>query len=133
MKQLLLISALFISSFSFGQVLKYRTTKFAFTTLNYEKTHDSWTPTDVIVVIDLDDKRIKILCKAENRFDIISSEETKDLTGGGKLHSYYTSDQDGKSCNVSVIYTPDSDSEKWGIMVEYSNETFIYMMNLIID
>jgi len=130
MRYRLLLSVLLFSFSAHSQVYKFRALGFAFLKYNdVVADNPPWTPADILVTLDYDKEKITLYNKDDDNFDIAT--KVKKVTKGDMaIWAFGCLDKNGVTCNVTFLYDP-SGNHEYSIMVEYSNQEYIYYMDKI--
>ena len=124
---------LLISSMSYGQVVKLRTTELA---LRYEIDEYRWgewsdfEDVSVLVVMDIDADRISIYSKETQVYDVIQAEEVRYDADGDKFMPYICINEDGVKCRVELA-TLNSQNGRNQLYVKFENMMFVYNLYLL--
>lgn len=85
-------------------------------------------PTEILVSVNLDDKKIKIYSQETQIYDIIEFNEKEVDADGDESYRLYCEDKDGQNCHVDLYFLKSQDS-MMQIYIRYQNMQWVY--NLI--
>jgi hypothetical protein len=134
MKYIMLILAL--PTFLFGKaqtnVYKYK----AFQTATIDNTKNSiytadveWKKVDILVVLNVEKKKLKIYSEAEQDIDLIREMEENTHGTNNKWIREVGIDENGLKCNIEMeIFTDQSGIHVATLFVEYSDLAFVYRL-----
>ena len=125
---LLLGLCLLISSVSYGQVVKMRTTGLA---MRYQIDDYRWgewsdfKPVSVLVVMDSDADRITIYSQETQVYDAIEAEKTRYDSDGDEFYPVICVNEDGVRCRVELA-TLHSRGGRNQLYIEFDDVIFVY-------
>jgi hypothetical protein len=119
---------LFVTTSSFGQVLKLKSTAIAYQYQDENNQWEEWTDfeeTSVLIVMNLNEERITIYSQETQVYDIVQSDgETKD-SDGDEFLSLRCVNEDGINCTVRLA-TLYSDGGRSQLYINFSNMVLVY-------
>lgn len=125
--KILLLITCFYAQNTQAQVIKKKAVYFTFRILESGVWSDweEFVSSDVLIVVDATENRIKIFSKEEQVYDVISSEEPYIDKDGDEFIEFTCIDNEGLRCTVvfSTIYSKGGFEQ---VYVRYSNFQFVY-------
>lgn len=124
---------LIFSNLACAQVYKFRTTSFSFKykTNDYNWSNWSdWEETSLIVVLDVDDERVKIFSQEIQVYDIIKNEGDYIDQDGDDVWSLYCVNEDGSTCRLRFIWLKQA-SDRLQLYVEFNDMMWVYELRSI--
>ena len=126
-----MISFLLLQSYSktFSQVEKFKVFQDkSFNPVSAESSV-SWSEVDILMVLNLDKKKLHVYANAETDIDIIEFLPTTTDNDGNTWIKYKGIDQDGLRCSIEwEVFKDQSGMHKFTVFLEYSNIYFIYRL-----
>lgn len=130
MKKILsLVLFIFLSQLTLGQVVKFKSTGLAITAK--DDITQEWTdwsemkPTEVLIVLDVDNDRFKIYSKVEQTYDVIGSEEPITDSDGDLTLKFICINEDGLKCTVRLV-TLYSQNNQEQLYIDFGDTKFVY-------
>ncbi len=130
---LLLGLFLLISSVSYGQVIKMRTSSIAY---RYISEYNDWTDwsdfeeVSALVVIDIDRERITIYTKETQVYDIVKYEGSEVDSDGDDIMSFFCVDDDGDACGIDLVKLNSRNGQNQ-LYVRFADLQFAYYVNVL--
>jgi hypothetical protein len=130
-KSILLLGLfLFISSQSYGQVLKFKTTEMATCQELLDGSWSSWSdPVEVSqkIVIDFNKSVMTVFSNPKQVYDILEAEEQVKDEDGDDIFSFICEDDDGDTCRV-ILSVLHSQGGRPQMTIEYDDLMLLYNM-----
>jgi hypothetical protein len=130
MRKIITISLfLFFTQIVFGQVVKFKSTGVAVTVK--DKITQEWNDwsemraAEVLIVLDVDNDRIKIYSNEEQTYDVIDSEEPSTDSDGDFTIGFICINEDGLKCRVRLV-TLYSQNNQEQLYVDFGDTKFVY-------
>lgn len=130
---LLLGLFLLMSSMSFAQIVKLRTTGLAIRHEIDAYTWGEWSDLEevsILVVMDIDASRISIYSNETQVYDVIQAEEPRYDDDGDKFMPYICINEDGVKCRVELA-TLNSQNGRNQLYVKFENMMFVYNLYML--
>jgi len=123
---------IFSISFSFGQILKLKSTSLSFKVkLDYGWSDwADWEETSVLITVDSQKDRIIIYSKEKQIYDIAENEGTDFDSDGDETLSLYCVDKDGLTCRIRFV-TLHSNNEQLQLYVDYKDIKWVYNVYIL--
>ena len=100
-------------------VIKFRAKSFSFYNTDYQTGWSEWDDCNILIAIDLLDRRIKIYSSETNVFDIVR--EIEYYEGDNKVVECTTIDNNGVRCKAKFVYNENyNDKQLYIIYPEFS-------------
>lgn len=103
---LIAIMILALSTFSFSQTYKLKTTSISTRqkTNNYEwGDWSEWKDVSMLITLNIDEERITIYSKEKQVYDIVDFEDEKEDEDGNRIMTFYCVDNDGGTCRLRMV------------------------------
>lgn len=85
----------------------------------------TWTETDILITIDIENERIRIFSENEQDYNIIQFLGEKIDRDGDKIMRFVCVNEDGKKCNIRIVKLLSKDGTSQ-LYVDFSNITWVY-------
>ncbi len=124
----LIFFMLIISTTSFGQVLKFKSTSFSSMYKINEYSWSDWedpSESTVLMTFDLDNDRITIYSKVTQIYDVAKYEEKITDKDGDDIFSFFCVDNEGITCRVQWLIL-NSQNGRMQVYVYYSDIALLY-------
>lgn len=125
---LLLGFIILMTNLAYGQVLKLKTTSFAFKTKvnNYQWSDWSeWKESSILVVIDFDKDRFTIYSKETQVYDVAKYEGKTTDYDGDYTWSFYCVNKDGLTCRVRLVKLNSQNGQNQ-LYVDFNDVKWVY-------
>lgn len=125
-KALLIIFLLLVTFGASAEVYKYKTTEFAYRTLNsrgYWNDWSSWEESSMLIVINTNADKVDIYSQTPQHYDIIEYGGKESDGQGGKMFTLSCVDADGSRCNIRTRIQKDGQMQ---LYVDYSDASWVY-------
>jgi hypothetical protein len=131
MKRIIFAACFLISIQGIAQdIYKFRAKEYKYLMIDEKFVARAWTPVDILIVYNKENGTIKIFSEEDQTFDIIS--KSSDHANGGDWLDMYCSDSKDRKCNIHLVKWDEySKSEPWAVIVEYSDQSWMYGVELI--
>ena len=109
-----------------AQVYKLRAYEFSYKTYSYYSGWSEWSDwsnCQILVVVDIDNYRIKIYSQSEQEYDIIETESEQTDYKGNKTTKMVAIDKDGSRCNVRIRTDVNLNKQ---LYIDYSDMMWVY-------
>lgn len=125
---------LIITQIAFGQVIKFKSTGVAITVKDeVTQEWEDWSkmqPAEVLIVLDVDNERIKIYSKKEQTYDVIGGGEPSTDSDGDLTLEFVCINEDGIKCTVSLV-TLYSQNNREQLYINFADTRFVYNINTL--
>lgn len=125
---ILLVLLITVTSLSFGQTTKMRSTSVSFKKAGFE-----WTklaPSNVVITLNSIEKIIIVYSQVNQRFDVIHSQPVSKDKDGDEIYAFQAIDTDGVTCNVTWMKL-NSQGGRMQFYIDYSNFSILYNVEII--
>lgn len=127
---------LFITTTAKAQnVLKFKTTDFAYTMTNSSgewMEWSEWQDAKILITMDFDTERIKIFSKETQIYDIATDEGKTSNENGDDIYSFFCVNEDGLQCRLKLWKRHFESGELYHqLYIHFRDTQYVYNINLL--